>query len=311
MLDYRQLQALASVIEAQSFDKAARRLHLTQSAVSQRVKQLEESLGQLLVIRTQPLRPTAAGQQLLRHFRQISLLQSELLESLGDAKAKGFTKLAIGLNADSLATWFLDAIDPLMQRSKLLLELRIDDQDQTHHFLREGQVIGCISASDQPMQGTNCTPLGNTCYRALASAGFIERYFCNTVTDTGGSEPRQRVDPQQFLQAPSIEFNQKDELQDRYLATFFAIEGDYPRHRVPSPHGFMDFMLRGYGWGMVPDQQSQSLIDQGLLFEISPGNSLSVPLYWHSWNLTTELSRRLNESLVQYCRQQLEPIPGS
>ncbi|MEH6651517.1 MAG: LysR family transcriptional regulator ArgP [Motiliproteus sp.] len=309
MLDYRQLQALASVIEAQSFDKAARRLHLTQSAVSQRVKQLEESLGQLLIIRSQPLRPTDAGQQLLRHYRQISLLQSELLESLGDAKAEGFTKLAIGLNADSLATWFLDAIDPLMQQSPILLELRIDDQDQTHHFLRQGKVIGCISASDQPMQGTNCTPLGITRYRALASAEFIARYF--TDTRTGHTGQHHDIDPQRFLQAPSIEFNQKDELQDRYLATVFGIEGDYPRHRVPSPHGFLDFMLRGYGWGMVPDQQSQSLIDQGLLYEISPGNSLSVPLYWHSWNLTTELSRRLSESLVRYCRQQLEPIPDS
>lgn len=301
MLDYRQLQAFASVIEAQSFDKAARRLHLTQSAVSQRVKQLEESLGQVLIVRSQPLTPTAAGQQLLRHYRQVSLLQSELLASLGDAQAEGFTKLAIGLNADSLATWFLDAIDPMMQQSQLLLELRIDDQDQTHHFLRQGEVLGCISASDQPMQGTSCTPLGITRYRALASPAFKQRFF-SELMGSGG------IDPQQFQRAPAIEYNQKDELQDRYLTSVIGITGDYPRHRVPSPHGFMDFVLRGYGWGMIPDQQSQPLLDQGLLCEISPGDSLLVPLYWHSWNLTTEVSRRLSESLVRYCQTHLEPI---
>ncbi len=306
MLDYRQLQALASVIEAQSFDKAARRLNLTQSAVSQRVKLLEQSLGQLLIIRAQPLRPTEAGQQLLRHYRQISLLQSELLQSLGDAQDQGFTKLAIGLNADSLATWFLAALAPLMQQSKLLLELRVDDQDQTHHFLRQGKVIGCISASDQPMQGTSCTPLGITRYRALASIEFKQRYFSHAQTDTAGW--RNGIDPKQFLQAPAIEFNQKDELQDRYLKTFFAIDGDYPRHRVPSPHGFIDLILRGYGWGMVPDQQSQPLIDQGEACEISPGDSLDVPLYWHSWNLTTDISRRLSDCLEHYCREHLQPI---
>ncbi len=296
MIDYRQLQAFASVIEAQSFDKAARRLHLTQSAVSQRVKQLEESLGQLLIIRSQPLRPTPAGHHLLRHYRQINLLQCELLESLGDTHAKGFTKLAIGLNADSLATWFMEAIDPLLEDNNLLLELRVDDQDQTHHFLRQGEVIGCISASDQPMQGGNCTALGSTCYRALATAKFIQRYFPNGI------------DPAGFKLAPAVEFNHKDELQDRYLETFFNRSGDYPRHRVPSPQAFIDLIERSRAWGMVPDQQSQPLLDQGLLQELSPGDSLKVPLYWHSWNLTTDVSRRLTECLVQYCRGHLEVI---
>ena len=296
MIDYRQLQAFASVIEAQSFDKAAHRLHLTQSAVSQRIKQLEESLGQLLIIRSQPLRPTSAGQHLLRHYRQIALLQSELLESLGDAHAKGFTKLAIGLNADSLATWFMEAIDPLLEDSKLLLELRVDDQDQTHNLLRQGEVIGCISANDLPMQGGSSTALGSTFYRALATAEFIQRYFPNGI------------DPEGFKQAPAVEFNQKDELQDRYLNVFFNTSCEYPRHRIPSSQAFLEMIERGHAWGMVPDHQSQLPLNQGLLQELSPGNSLKVPLYWHSWNLTTDVSRRLTECLVRYCREHLETI---
>ncbi|MEH6471144.1 MAG: LysR family transcriptional regulator ArgP [Halopseudomonas sp.] len=296
MIDYRQLQAFATVVETQSFAKAARRLHLTQSAVSQRVKQLEESLGQLLIIRAQPLSPTPAGQQLLRHYRQVNLLQSELLESLGDDHTGGFTKLAIGLNADSLATWFMDAISPLLETSQLLVELRVDDQDQTHHFLRQGEVIGCISASDQPMQGVSCTALGITDYRALATAEFKQRYFPSGVDSAG------------LKRAPAVEFNQKDELQDRYLQTFFNIDGDYPRHRVPSPQAFIDLIERGHAWGMVPDQQSRPLLEQQRLHELRPGDRLQVPLYWHSWNLTTDVSRQLSECLVRYCQQHLEPI---
>lgn len=296
MIDYNQLQAFAIVIEVQNFDKAARRLHITQSAVSQRVKQLEESLGKLLIIRSQPLRPTPAGQQLLRHYRQINLLQSELLESLDDAHAEGFTKLAIGLNADTLATWFMEAIDPLLKESKLLLELRVDDQDQTHRFLRQGEVIGCISASDQPIQGSSCTALGNICYRALATAEFLQHYFPNKVDSDG------------LKQAPAVEFSQNDELQDRYLEAFFNISGDYPRHRVPSSQAFFDLIVRGHAWGMVPDQQSQLLLNQGQLQELSPGDNLKVQLYWHSWNMTTDVSRRLTERLVLYCREHLEVI---
>lgn len=296
MIDYRQLQAFASVIEAQSFEKAAHRLHLTQSAVSQRIKQLEESIGQLLIIRSQPLRPTSVGQKFLRHYRQIALLQSDLLTSLGDAHAKGFTKLAIGLNADSLATWFMEAIDPLLEESRLLLELRVDDQDQTHHLLRQGEVIGCISSSDQPMQGGSCTALGSTSYRALATAEFLKRYFPDGV------------DPEGFKQAPAVEFNQKDELQDRYLKVTFNTDCEYPRHRIPSSQAFLDLIERGYAWGMVPEHQSQPALNQGLVHELSPGTSLKVPLYWHSWNLTTDVSRRLTECLVGYCKEHLELI---
>ncbi|WP_432474568.1 LysR family transcriptional regulator ArgP [Amphritea sp. HPY] len=299
MIDYRQLQAFATVIEEQSFDKAARRLYLTQSAVSQRVKQLEESVGQLLIIRSQPLHATAAGQKLLRHYRQINLLQNELIASLGEAKAKGFSKLAIGLNADTLATWFLDALEPLLRENNVLLELRVDDQDQTHNFLRQGEVIGCISASDQPMQGGRCTPLGFTHYRALASADYMQQYF------SAG------IDKEALLRAPAVEFNQKDELQDRYLQTFFSFDDndDYPCHRVPSTESFMDLIARGYAWGMVPDEQSKRLRDTGKLQEVAPGKVIKVPLYWHSWNLTTDISQQLTDCLVNYCRQHLEVIP--
>lgn len=296
MIDYRQLSAFASVIEEQSFEKAARSLHLTQSAISQRVKLLEESLGQLLIIRGQPPQPTPAGQQLLRHFRQVSLLQSDVLQSLGDAYAKGFTKLAIGVNADSLATWFMDAIEPLLEKNSVLLALRVDDQDQTHHLLRQGEVIGCISASDQPMQGIDCTELGTMRYQAVATPDFIERYFPDGICAAG------------FERAPAAEFNHKDQLQDRYLKALFDQACDYPRHHIPSPQSFVDLIIRGHAWGMIPDLQSRALLRQGILQPLSPGPDIYVPLYWRSWSLKTDIGRQLTESLKAYCRSHLEPI---
>ncbi|MFC6671702.1 LysR family transcriptional regulator ArgP [Marinobacterium aestuariivivens] len=224
MLDYRQIQALAAVIEEQSFDRAAAKLHITQSAVSQRLKQLEERLGQALVIRTSPVRATPAGQQVLKHYRQVSLLQKELLQEIYDAEDSSFTRLSIGLNADSLSTWFLPALQPLLERENLLLELKVDDQDQTHHLLRTGEVIGCITASPEAMQGCNCIPLGVMPYRCLVSPGYVKRYL------PGGP------DADNLRLAPAIEYNHKDALHYRYLERFYGLApGDFPAIASPRP----------------------------------------------------------------------------
>ena len=297
MFDYRQLQALATVMEEQSFDRAAKRLFLTQSAISQRIRQLEESAGQLLLVRSQPLRLTSAGEQLHRHYHQVTLLQSELLKTLNNAREKGFTKLTIGLNADTLATWFMDALQPVLEQSDILLDLRVDDQDQTHLLLRQGDVHGCISSSSKPLQGGNAVFLGISRYLALASPGFIQRYFPNGVSaDT-------------LTSAPAVEYNEKDELQDNFLSQFYPAVQTYPRHRVPSSEAFTELIRRGLAWGMAPDLQMKPLIESGAVIEITPGHSLEVPLYWHSWNLATETGKNLTRHLISYCHQHLEQ-PG-
>ncbi|MDX2423086.1 MAG: LysR family transcriptional regulator ArgP [Amphritea sp.] len=294
MFDYRQLQALATVIEEQSFERAAKRLFLTQSAISQRIKQLEESAGQLLLVRSQPLRLTDAGQQLQRYYHQVTLLQDELLTHLNNAQQEGFNKLTIGLNADSLATWFMDAMQPLMEQSPILLDLRIDDQDQTHQLLRQGDVQGCISASSKPLQGSNAVLLGISRYLALASPRFMQHYFPDGVSSAT------------LTQAPAVEYNEKDDLQNSYIQRFYPEVQDYQRHRVPSSEAFTELIKRGFAWGMAPDLQMKSLLERGEVVELVPGKSIEVPLYWHSWNLATDTGHRLSEQLIRYCQRHLE-----
>ncbi len=295
MLDLRQLAALAAVIEEQSFDKAAQKLHITQSAVSQRLRQLEDKLGQALVVRSNPIQATRAGQQVLKHYRQVSMLENELLDELSPEQQSGFTRVSIGVNADSLETWFLDAMETLLAEHNLLLDLKIDDQDQTHHLLRTGEVLGCITASPDAMQGCSCIPLGVMPYRCLASPGYMQRYFPQGTTSEG------------FRTAPVAEFNNKDELQNRYLDKYFGIgPGDYPRHRIPSSETFFEMILRGHACGMVPDQQSQRMREEGRAIDMTPGQYLAIPLYWHVWNLNSDLARALTKSIVDSSLVQLE-----
>ncbi|WP_036232472.1 LysR family transcriptional regulator ArgP [Marinobacterium litorale] len=295
MLELRQLAALAAVVEEGSFERAAQRLHVTQSAVSQRVKQLEERLGQTLVLRSVPIRATEAGHQVIKHFRQVSLLEQELLGALSQRDERGYTRVAIGINADSLETWFPEAIAELVERAQLLVDLKVDDQDATQQLLRDGEVIGCVTSNPRALPGCLCVPLGVIPYRCLASADYLTRYFPDGVK------------AERFRQAPIAEFSHKDQLQNRYLQRFFGIgPHEYPRHRIPSSTAFCDLIERGLACGMVPDQQGLPLIQAGRVVDMTPGRYLSVPLYWHVWNLRSELIRQLTDALVKEATRQLE-----
>lgn len=293
-LDIKQLQALSVVLQAQSFDKAAKILHLTQSAVSQRIKQLEDQLGQPLIIRANPLAPTKAGQQVLRRARQISLLQDELWSDLGHHHQVQ-RNISIGLNADSLATWFLDAVTPVMQQHDVLLELKVDDQDQTHKLLKSGEVMGCISASGSPMQGCRCEYLGGMRYFGVASREFVARHFSGEITREA------------LLDAPKVEFNSSDQLMHSYLRQYYGLEDEQiSAHAVPSSECFVDFIGRGLAWGMLPEIQLAQWQNKYEWVNLTPAKSVFVPLYWHSWNLKSSFIGVVSRAIVGYAASALE-----
>ena len=102
MIDHRLLAFEAVLLEG-GFERAARRLALTQSAISQRVKLLEAELGQVLLVRSKPVRPTPAGRRLLPYLAQLRLMEAEARRALAPRQAHGPLRLAVGVNADSCA----------------------------------------------------------------------------------------------------------------------------------------------------------------------------------------------------------------
>lgn len=298
-LNHLQLQAFAAVAECGSFDRAAQQLHVTQSAVSQRIKQLEEQLGQLLIVRGQPLALTVAGETLRTYQRRQQLLEAELLGQLGcdEANPGGAISLSIALNADSLATWFLDALQPVLQAENWLFDLRVCDQEQTQEFLRRGEVLGCISADPAPLQGCRVVGLGRMDYRALANPDFCRRHFVEGVTAAA------------LRRAPAVDYDLQDQLLCRFVAHEFGLgRGDYPRHRVPSPQAYLQMVAAGFSWGMLPDLQSRDLLAKGELQELLPGTRVQVPLYWHVSALASTSLQRLQQALQAHAAKVLEPL---
>jgi LysR family transcriptional regulator (chromosome initiation inhibitor) len=196
--------------------------------------------------------------------------------------------MAIGINGDSLATWFLDAVQPFLETRKILLDLKVDDQDQTPRLLKNGQVIGCISTMNQPMQGCRMAYLGRMIYRPLATPAFKKKWF------PGG------LNVDAARQAPCLIFNRKDELHIRLFTRLFGrVPAPLPAHYLPSSEKFVDFIAGGLAYGMLPDQQSGDLLKQGRLVDLAPGGHVAIELYWHCWNLRSDLLEGLTRELVE------------
>lgn len=295
MFDYKLLEAMATVAREGGFDRAARALHLTQSAVSQRVKLLEEQTGRILLVRTTPPRLTEPGKRLLKHFLQVKRLEEDLLDS---PAGEAFTSISVGVNADSLATWFLNAAAPFVKKRRVLLDLSVDDQEQTHQLLKDGEVMGCVSDQPVPMQGCRVEYLGRMDYRLLASPGFAAHWFPDGLN------------PKTLHQVPFLIFNRKDDLLNKIFQSVFDRPADpFPAHYIPSSEKFVDVIGSGLACGMLPDLQAKPLIDSGKLIDLAPEHTVVVHLYWHCWNLKSGLLNELTEALTTNARKILGDYP--
>lgn len=265
-LDYTQLAALSAILRLGSFEAAAAHLGVTPSAISQRLKALEERVGTTLVQRGQPCTGTDAGRRLAAHADSVSLLETALARDLGHPEA-GTTpaRLRLAVNADSLATWFLPA---LSAQEDVVYDLVIDDQDHSADWLRRGEVVAAVTAHAKPVAGCDCSALGALPYTAAASPTFLDRWFPDGIT------------AEALSRAPMLQFDQKDRLQQRWLQQVAGVASTPPTHLLPSSQGFVDAMLAGLGWGMAPMLQTAPHVATGRLVTLLPGQPLDVPLYW-------------------------------
>jgi LysR family transcriptional regulator (chromosome initiation inhibitor) len=277
MLDYPALSALAQVIRRGSFEGAAAALGVTQSAISQRIRGLEERMGAVLVHRGPPPVATADGARLIAHFDRVVLLESEL----GGAEAGALPVIRVAVNADSLASWAM----PALAAAPGLLDLVIDDQDHADQWLRAGQVAAAITAQPGPVPGCDSLALGAMRYQAVASPGFIARHFADGIT------------PEALARAPLLTFNTKDALQARWLSQVTGRKISPPTHLIPSAEAFAAATRAGMGWGMNPDVLIGDDLAAGRLVPLIPVTPLDVALHWQVARITAQALMPLTRAI--------------
>lgn len=285
MLDYPAIAALSEIIRRGSFEAAASALRVTPSAISQRIRTLEDRMGAVLLDRGPPVAPTAQGLRLAAHWDRVRLLEAGL------ALSTDLPIIRLAVNADSLAAWAM----PALAAAPGLLDLTIDDQDHALDWLRGGLVAAALTSDPRPVAGCDSLRLGVLRYRATASPAFVARYFNGGVTAEG------------LATAPSLSFNAKDTLQSRWAETITGARTTLPMHRVPTAHGFAEAARLGIGWGMNPDLLIRDDLARGRLVDLAPGKPLDVPLFWQSSRILAPVLAPLTLAIRQAAGAALLP----
>ncbi|HEX8055041.1 MAG TPA: LysR family transcriptional regulator ArgP [Novosphingobium sp.] len=297
MLDYAALAAVSAVVREGSFERAAERLGVTPSAVSQRVRALEDRLGSVVIVRGQPCVATDLGRRLCAHVEQVQLLEADLAPSLSlEGMADMPVTLKVAVNSDSMATWFPEAATAFARATGHLLEFIIEDESLTADRLRTGEVLAAVSADPGTVQGCKTIGLGSLEYLACCSPDFAVRYFPDGITD------------QALNRAPCLRFERRDGLQARWAKEIHGIVLDAPVHWVPSSSGFLNFTVAGMAWGMQPAALARPRIAGGLLVELSPDTPIAVQLYWTVTRLHASPLKALTDAVRQAARTSLLPF---
>lgn len=290
-LDYKLLTALACVVEMQSFDLASKKLHITQSAISQRIKLLEENFGHPMLIRSQPLELTYVGEQLLSHYKKVKQLENELLPELLPDKPVKPISISLAVNADCLATWFIKAVSPVLKDNLVELNLYIDHEERTLDKLRSGVAIGAVSVIEKPLKGYRSFELGKMHYSLVASKSFQQKYFKNGVTTAS------------LKMAPGVSFDHKDAMHSLFINKHFDLDAsEYYCHSVGSSEAFVELAKQGVAYCLLPDLQISKELASGELVRICPEKQLVQTLYWHSWILVKGINKKFSQEIIRVGR---------
>jgi LysR family transcriptional regulator (chromosome initiation inhibitor) len=288
-IDPRRSEAFLAAVDSGSLEAAASQLNITPSAVSQRISALEHDLGTPLLIRTRPCRPTAPGMRLLQFLRRRALLEAEFLAEVENDTLP--VRVPLAVNNDTLATWLLPVLAPVLAEEGLLVEFVLGDQWHTFTLLEQGRALAGISGEPEPMRGCSVTPLGLMRYRLVAAGDFARRWFPEGFSREAAKK------------APVVVFDRKDSLQADFLLQHFDLPvGSYPFHYVPSSDPYIDVIRLGLGYGMLPLEQCAALLAAGALVDLTPQLHLDVKLYWHTWRIQPPRLERMGAALVKGAR---------
>jgi LysR family transcriptional regulator (chromosome initiation inhibitor) len=293
-IDYRALAVLDAVASHGSFDKAALALGITQSAVSQRIKALEDASGRLLIIRGQPAVPTGLGQRLIVHHRNVKLMEASLDIDLGNSVS--MPEIAIAIDADSLATWFPDTLSALLAPPRCQLDVRLADSDSALQMARDGSVFGCVAAESgtaiDAAAATSVTPLGTLRYVCVATPVFAGHWFGDGFI------------AEAVQLAPAVVGQHG--LLARFLAEQLSMREPFPHHTLPVEAARRGCVQDGLAYGLMPQRLAAQALATDRLVDLMPGSTLDVPLSWHAWTLDTPFTKLLSEQIVKSARDYLQ-----
>ncbi|PLP60105.1 hypothetical protein CYK37_08035 [Mesorhizobium loti] len=276
-MDLRDLATLVAIAENGSLEAAARALHVTASAVSQRLAKLEDSFGDLLIIREQPTRLTVSGEALLRTARQIDLLLHEARQQVGQMTEAG--TITVAVHHDSLASWFVPAMIMFQAETCHMLEILAVDHTRTRSLLRAGSVAAAISSEPDPLPGCEVDRIGVLRYWAVSSPG-------TAISAREGT-------------LPVVFFEKEDTPTSAALARKTNSPLSAVRCYIPSVADIETAVMRGAGWAVLPEPLIADKLAKGELVALDDEPALEIELFLHSWRSESRAIKSLRNAIQQ------------
>ncbi|WP_089024830.1 LysR family transcriptional regulator ArgP [Pseudocolwellia agarivorans] len=287
-IDYKLLHAFSAVIKLQSFEKAAEFLFLTQPAVSLRIKQLEQLISQPILIRSTPIVATEVGKKLLNHYYQVQQLEADLLPQIFPEDPISPIRISLATNADSLATWLVPVLTPLINKHPIELNLEVANETNTIYKLKDGEVFGAISTQETPLSGCVVDKLGVMNYTLVASPSFKNKFF------------KQGINKNTLIKAPGLLFDHKDKMHAEFIESEFGLSfGSYPYHIVHSSEAFVTFAKQGLAYCLIAELQIENELKSGELVNLLPNKQLIRTLYWHRWSLVKGVFKKVSDTIIK------------
>jgi LysR family transcriptional regulator (chromosome initiation inhibitor) len=240
------LECLAAIVEEGGFERAAQRLNITQSAVSQRLRALEAQVGTVLIVRSRPLKPTSAGHLLLKHTKQLRLLRADLERDLRNWRPARWAARARKSASPSPSTPTASPPGPAGADGPGAAGPAAGD-----HHRRPGlhprvaarrPGAGLRHHAQAGLRGCKVVPLGAMEYVAVASRALRASGF-----------PPRGLTAHNFRDVPFIAFNRKDDMQSEFVGKAFGLKRvTLNQLFVPSSEGQVRAVLAGWGVSVVP-----------------------------------------------------------
>jgi DNA-binding transcriptional LysR family regulator len=241
LLDLRSLQVFAAVCERGNMTEAARALRVTQSAISQHIRQIETRIGAVVVDRTlRPMRPTPAGAILYDRAKRILAELATASASARLAGAMHLPELRIGLNSMLCGAFLSHLAIALSPPGRLahLVSRSGCDRDHARAIVEREMDVALIAHSSEEYPDLERHEL------------FTEPLVLVVPPDDPPPDTRRDLE-RLSLKLPLIRYTAHGgSTVDQHLR---RLDIDAPgRASFDSACTVLDMVARGFGWSLMP-----------------------------------------------------------
>ncbi|MDP3561946.1 MAG: LysR family transcriptional regulator [Legionellaceae bacterium] len=263
------LHAFQAIVKQGTVHAAASMIHLTQTAVTQRIKALEQKLGTTLFIRSRRgMELTPEGEALHRYCQQILELNGQLMADIQGSGVTTDIRMRIAGPTSLMRSRIIPSCEPVMRAFPgLRMSFIVDDATNIHHRLKSGEAELVILSPEHLFDELSSKTLYSEHYVLLCSSKWKSRTLHNIIQE-------ERI----------IDFEDDDRMTFNYLKTYNLFEhAKTERHFVNNTESLAYLITAGIGYGVLTKEFAKPYIERGEIMILNDAKTYEhkIALAWY------------------------------